>query len=65
MIFERKELEVVDFDTPFWMSVPAIERCELVVGGEKMEEVKEFKYLRTVQCKFGEMEGEIRKADVL
>ena len=35
-------------------------RCEAVLG-EKMEEVKEFKYLETVLCKHGEIEGEIRK----
>ena len=34
-------------------------RREVVLGGEKMEEVKEVKYLGTVLCKHGEMEGEI------
>ena len=31
---------MVDFNTSYWMSVPAV-----VFGGEKMEKVKEFKYL--------------------
>ena len=40
--------------------MPAVGRCEIVLG-EKMEEVKEFKYLGTVLCKYGEMEREIRE----
>ena len=42
MVFQRREVEVVDFNTPYWMSVPAIGRCEVVLG-EKVEEVKEFR----------------------
>ena len=38
--------------------MPAVGKCEVVVGGKKMEEVKEFEYLETVLCKYGEMEGE-------
>ena len=56
MVIERRELEVVDFDTPYWMSMPAVGRREVVLG-EKIEEVKEFKYLGTVLCKHGQMEG--------
>ena len=58
MFFER-EVEVDDFDR---VSVTAIGRCEIVLRREKMEEVKEFKYLGTVLCKHGEMEREIRKS---
>ena len=54
MVFERRE--VVDWYTPYRVSV---DRCEVVLGREKMEEVKEFKYLITVVCKHGAMEGEI------
>ena len=61
MVFERRKLEVVDFNTPYRVSVPAVGRCEVVPGGKKMEEVKEFKYLGTVLCKHGEMRGEIRE----
>ena len=39
--------------------MPAVGRCEVVIEGEKMEEVKEYKYLTTVICKHGEMESEI------
>ena len=49
MVLERMEIEVVDFNSPCSVSVPAGGKCELVLR-EKME-VKEFKYLRTVLCK--------------
>ena len=48
MVFERREVEVVDFDTPYRVNVPVDESCEIVMGGEKMEVVKEYKYLGTV-----------------
>ena len=59
MVFERREVEVVDFNTPYRVSVLAVGRCEVVLGGKKMKEAEEFKYLRTVLCKHGEMEGEM------
>ncbi len=43
------------------MSVPVDDRCEIVMGGERMEVVKEFKYLGTVLSKHGEMAGEVRE----
>ena len=57
MVFERREVEMVDFNIPYRVSVPAIGKCKVVLG-EKMEEVKEFKYLGTLQCKHGGMEGD-------
>ena len=56
MVFERKEVEVVNFGNPYRVSVPVAERCKIVMGGEGMEVVKEFKYLGTVLSKHGEME---------
>ena len=41
---ERREVEVVDFNTSYRMNVPGVGKCEVVLGGKKMEEVKEFKY---------------------
>ena len=32
MVFERREVEVVDFNTPYGVSVPAVGRCEVVLG---------------------------------
>ncbi len=42
MVFERREVEVVDFGNPYRVSVPVDERCEMVMGEERMEVVKEF-----------------------
>lgn len=39
MIFERREVEVVDFIIPYRVSALVTERCEVVLG-ERMEEVK-------------------------
>ena len=40
MVFERREAQVIDFNTLYRKSVTAGGRCEIVLG-EKMEEVKE------------------------
>ena len=39
MVFERKEVEVVNLNTPYRVNLPAVGRCEIVLG-EKMEEMK-------------------------
>ncbi len=41
MNFERKEVDVVNFRNPYRLSVPLDERCEIVMGGERMEAVNE------------------------
>ncbi len=64
MVFERREVEVVDFGNPYRVSVPVDEKCEIAMGGERMEVVKELKYLGTVLSKQGEMEGEVRERAV-
>ena len=51
---------MVDFNTLYRVNVRVDENCEIVKGGEKMEGIKEFKYLGTVLGKHGEMDGEIR-----
>ncbi len=60
----RREVEVNDFGNPYRVSVPVDERYESVMGGERMEVVKEFKYLGSVLSKHGEMEGEVRERAV-
>ncbi len=42
------------------MSVPVDQRCKIEMGGERMEVVREFKYLGTVLSIHGELEGEVR-----
>ncbi len=63
MAFERKESKVVDFSNSYRVSVSVAGKCEIDSGGERMEEVKEFKCLWTVLCKYGEMDGEIRERE--
>ncbi len=60
MMFERRE-EVTDFNTAYRVRLPALAGCRIMLGSEEMEEVNEFKYLGTVLCKHGGMEGEIRQ----
>ncbi len=57
MVFERREGEVINFN--FRVRMPAVARCRIMLGREKMEEMSDFKYLGTVLCKHGGMEGEI------
>ncbi len=45
MVFERREVEVVDFNTAYRVMLPAVARCSVLLGSEKMEEVGESKYL--------------------
>ncbi len=61
MVFERREEEVTDFNTAYRVRLPAVARCRIMLGSEKMEEVSDFKYLGTVLCKHGGMEGAIRE----
>ncbi len=58
-VFERREVEGVDFGNPYRVSVPVDERCEIVMG-ERMEVVKELKYLGTVLSMHREM-AEVRE----
>ncbi len=60
MVYERREEEVINFNTAYRVRLPAIASCRMMLRSEKMEEVSEFKYLGTVLCKHGGMEGEIR-----
>ncbi len=61
MVFERREEEVIDFNTAYRVRLPPVARCRIMLGSEKMEKVSGFKYLGTVLCKHGGMEGEIRE----
>ncbi len=46
------------------MCEPSVLGCKIWLGNEKVEEVNEFKYLGTILCKHGSMEGEIRERTV-
>ncbi len=51
--------QTIDFAKPHRVGSEAILGCKIWLG-EKMEEVNEYKYLGTILCKHGSMEGEIR-----
>ncbi len=40
MVFERREVAVVDFENPYRVSVPEDEWCEIVMEGERMEVIR-------------------------
>ncbi len=61
MVFERREEEVINSNIAYRVRLPAVASCRTMLGSEEMEEVSEFKYLGTVLCKHGGMEGEIRQ----
>ncbi len=42
MVFVRRE-EVINFNTSYRVRLPAVASCRIMLGSEKMEEVKEFK----------------------
>ncbi len=63
MVFERREEEVIYFRTAYRVRLPPVARCSIILGNEALEEVREVKYLGTVLCKHGGMEGKIRASD--
>ncbi len=44
-VLKRREEEVIDFNTAYRVRMPAVTRCRIRLGSEKMEEVSEFKYV--------------------
>ncbi len=50
MVFERARDQTVNFANPYRVGSEAILGCKIWLGQEKMEEVNEFKYLRTILC---------------
>ena len=63
MVFERQKVEMVNVGNPYRVSVAVDGWCGTVMGGERMEVVKQFKYLVTALSKQGEME-EVRERTV-
>ncbi len=64
MVFERARKQTINFAKPFRVRSEAILECKIWLGRERMEAVNEFKYLGTILCKHGSMEGEIRERTV-
>ncbi len=53
MVCERSRSEVVDFVCPYRVGIECQKECKIILNGEEMEEVNEFKYLGSVMCKLG------------
>ncbi len=64
MAFERAREQTIDSAKPYRVGSEAMLGCKIWLGKEKMEEVNEFKYLGTIQCKHESMEGEVRERTV-
>ena len=64
IVFERSRSEVVDFECPYRVRVECPKELDIRLNGEIMEEVDEFKYLGSILCKYGSMEGETRERAV-
>ena len=61
MVFERGSREVVDFGRPYRLGRRGEGGCNILMNGERLEEVEEFKYLGSVMSKYGGMDEEIRE----
>ncbi len=61
MVFEKRKSEVTEFANQYRMRTENQRQCRIRMIEQIMEEVIEFKYLGSVFCKFGSMEGEIRE----
>ncbi len=48
MVCERSRSEVVDFVCPYRVRIECENECKIILNGEEMEEVNEFKYLGSV-----------------
>ena len=64
MVFERRKSEVIKFAKPYRVKQESELGCNIIIEGTKLEEVREFKYLGSMLCKYGSMEGEIRERAV-
>ncbi len=61
MVCERSRSEVVDLVCPYRVGIECEKECKIILNGEEMEEVNEFKYLGSFMCKHGGTEGETRE----
>ena len=64
MVFERGRREVLDFGRPYRLGRRGEEVCNILLNGESLEEVEEFKYLGSVISKYGGMDEEIKERTV-
>ncbi len=63
MVSEKRKSEVIEFANQYRMRAENQRQCKIRMNGQIMEEVNEFKYLGSILCKYGSMEGEIRERE--
>ncbi len=51
----------MDFVCPYRVGIEFDKECKIILNGEEMVEVNEFKYHGSVMCKHGGTEGETRQ----
>ncbi len=61
MVCKCSRSEVVDFVCPYRVGIECEKECKIILNGEEMEEVNEFKYPGSVVCKHDGTEGETRE----
>ncbi len=61
MVCEWSRSEVMDFVCPYRVGIECEKERKIILNGEEMEEINEFKYLGSVMCKHGGTEGETRE----
>ncbi len=61
MVCEWSRSEVVDFVCPYRVGIECEKEYKIILNGEEMEEVNEFKYIESVICKHGGSERETRE----
>ncbi len=54
-------MRLLDFVCPYRVGIECEKECKIILNGEEMEEVNEFKYLGSVMCKHSGTEGEARE----
>lgn len=47
VVFKREEIDVYGFKISYRVNVPTVGGCETVLDGERMENMKQFKYIKT------------------
>ncbi len=60
MVCERRS-KIVDYVCPCRVGIECEKECKIILNGEEMEEVNEFKYLGSIMCKHGGTEEEPRE----